>query len=142
MEQQNYSDIINTKYPFALQHPRMSISDRAAQFSAFKALSGYDAEVEEAERLTDMQIELDEDAKECLDLRLQVIQDNVADQPLVRIVYFIPDDKKTGGKYVSITERIKKVDTNTKTVQMTTGLVIPVKDIYKLEGDIFAKTEK
>lgn len=55
---------------------------------------------------------------------------------------FIPDDKKTGGKYVSITERIKKVDTNTKTVQMITGLVIPVKDIYKLEGDIFAKTEK
>ena len=140
MEERNYKDIINVKYPFTLHHMRMSMSDRAAQFSAFKALSGYDEEIEDATKITDAQIELDENAKESLDIRLQVIQENIADKPLVRIVYFIPDNKKAGGEYKSLTERIKKIDKNVKTIQTVTGLIIPIRDICKLEGELFEQT--
>lgn len=140
MEERNYKDIINIKYPFTLHHARMSMSNRAAQFAAFKALSGYDEEIEEATRLTDAQIELDENAKESLDIRLQVIQENITDKPLVRIVYFVPDNKKTGGKYKSLKERIKKIDKNMKTIQTVTNLIIPIKDICKLEGELFEQT--
>lgn len=139
----DYDDIINIKYPFQLKHPRMGVLERAAQFSAFKALSGYDAEIEETARLTDIQADLDASAMEILDIKLRIIKEKIynSDHPLVQIVYFIPDAKKAGGEYVSVSVRIKKIDDISKTIQTTTGLNILIKDIHELDGEIFSHLE-
>ena len=134
-----YSDIINTDYPFLLKHPRMSMENRAAQFSAFKALSGHDEEIAEAERLTENRVELDEYTKEILSKKIQFIIEKLHnyEQPLVKIVYFKPDDKKSGGAYITIREKIKRIDEVFKTVQTTNGLLISTEDIYVIDGEIF-----
>lgn len=144
MNPNDYADIINTKYPFKLKHPRMSAIDRAAQFSAFRALSGYDAEIEETARLTDRQADLDDSAVEILDTKLQAIKEKIynSDHPLVQIVYFVPDTKKTGGAYVRVSAKIKKIDEVSKSIQTTTGLNILIQDIYELEGEIFEHLER
>ena len=135
----DYSDIINIKYPFDLKHPRMSKSKLAAQFSAFKALSGYDAEIEEVARLTDSQINLDESAVEILNNKLRFLKEKIynSDQPFVQIVYFISDQKKDGGEYVNVSANIYKIDDVAKTMQTTTGISIPIENIYSLNGEIF-----
>lgn len=139
VDPKNYDDIINIDYPFDLKHTRMRMRDRASQFSAFKALSGYDAEIKETARITDMKIHLDETAKGILDTKLQIIKEKIynSDQPLVQIVYFIPDKKKAGGEYVSIRARIKRIDEISKSIQTVTGLNISINDVYELESDIF-----
>lgn len=136
-KREDYEDIINMEYPFKLKHERMSISNRAAQFLAFKALSGYDAEISEAARETCKQAELDENTKSLLDAKLKAVKEKIAEHPLVKIRYFISDDKKAGGQYAEISARIKKVDEYTKTVITENGLRIRIEDIYNLEGEIF-----
>lgn len=129
----NYDDIIDTEYPFKLRHVRMSTSDRAAQFSAFQALSGFEAAIQETARSTDEQVELDESLKEALDTKLRYIRKKSYAQPLIQIVYFVPDAKKDGGKYMTVWERVKRIDEHTRFVQTVSGLNIPIKDIYELE---------
>ena len=134
-----YKDIIDMKYPFNLLHPRMSTSERAAQFSAFKALLGFDEEINEAMRTTDLKMTLNDLESRMIDIKLQTIKNKIynLEQPLVQIVYFISDVKKEGGKYVQVSEKIKKIDEVNKTVQTTTNMIIPIQDIYKIEGDLF-----
>ncbi|MDO4326898.1 MAG: hypothetical protein Q4E24_12825 [bacterium] len=136
---QNYNDIISIKYPFALEHPRMSMGNRAAQFSAFKALSGYNEEIDETARLTDAQFDLDESVLEGLDARLQFIKEKISlsEEPLIQIVYFIPDKNKPGGKYMNISTKVKKIDETSKSILTATGLNIPIKNICKIEGEFF-----
>lgn len=141
MKSDNYDDIINTKYPFVLKYPRMSIRDRAAQFSAFKSLSGYDAEIEETARITDSKIELDECSKNDLNSKIQILKEKISDQPLVRILYFVPDAKKDGGTYVSMTANIKKIDKYSKTIITVDDLSISIDDIYQLDGELFEQTK-
>ena len=129
----NYDDIIDTEYPFKLRHVRMSTSDRAAQFSAFQALSGFEAAIQETARSTDEQVELDESLKEALDTKLRYIRKKSYAQPLIQIVYFVPDAKKDGGKYMTVWEIVKRIDEHTRFVQTVSGLNIPIKDIYELE---------
>jgi len=128
----NYDDIIDTEYPFELKHVRMSASDRAAQFSAFQALSGFEAMIHETARSTDEQVELDESLKDILNARLKRTEE-ASEQPLIQIVYFMPDAEKNGGKYVTVLERVKKIDEYTKSVQTVSGLNIPIKDIYEFK---------
>lgn len=141
MKSDNYDDIINTKYPFLLKYPRMSIRDRAAQFSAFKSLSGYDAEIEEIARITDSKIELDECSKNDLNSKIQILKEKISDQPLVRILYFVPDAKKDGGTYVSMTANRKKIDKYSKTIITVDDLSISIDDIYQLDGELFEQTK-
>lgn len=129
----NYDDIINTEYPFELKHMRMSINDRAAQFSAFQALSGFQAEIQEAARSTDEQVELDESHKDVLNATLKCIRQKVSELPLTKIVYFEPDAKKKGGKYMTALERVKRIDRYAQSIQTVSGLNIPIKNIYELE---------
>ena len=106
----NYSDIINLSRPVS-KRPRMSLEQRSAQFAPFAALTGYEGQVKETARLTDKRIELNEELKEILDLKIQLIQEKIKEQPDVTITYFIPDDKKQGGKYKTVTNSVKKIDT-------------------------------
>lgn len=105
-----YSDIIDLPHHEPKTRMRMPRSNRAASFSPFAALSGYDDTVKETARLTDARMVLDEDAKIALNERLQIAMEQLADQPIITITYFVADSRKAGGAYVKHTGVIKKID--------------------------------
>ena len=94
----NYSDIINLSRPVS-KRPRMTLEQRSAQFAPFAALTGYEGQVKETARLTNKKIEINEELKEILNQKIQLIQKKIKEQPQIEITYFIPDSKKDGGKY-------------------------------------------
>ena len=108
-----YPDIIDLPHHQSPTRPHMSLYDRAAQFASYKALSGYEDMVSEEARETDTQLELSEEAVDTLNRTLNIILDSIdsGEHPEVSITYFVPDKKKTGGKYVTVREKIKAVDT-------------------------------
>ena len=112
-----YQDIIDLPHHVSETRPPMPMSDRAAQFSPFAALTGYDEAIGETARLTDRRRELDENELEALNRQLQSILDQPEDSRKVSVTYFRPDGKKTGGAYVTVTDRLKKID-------MDAGLLI------------------
>ena len=95
----NYDDIINLKRPIS-KHPKMSLYQRSAQFAPFAALTGYEGQVKETARLTDKRIELDEEIKVMLDMKIQVIQEMLSNNPALEITYFIPDNVKLSSKSI------------------------------------------
>ena len=105
-----YDDIINLPHYISQKRPQMSMLDRAAQFSPFAALTGYDAAIKETGRLTDERIELEEEALTILNMKYQMLMDALPDNPEVTITYFVPDERKEGGSYVSKTGVVKKLN--------------------------------
>mgnify|MGYP003289619553 CR=1 FL=1 len=105
-----YDDIINLPHHISATRPQMSMHDRAAQFSPFAALTGYDDAVEETARLTDEQYELSEDARNRLDEQLKLIADRIDEQPEIEITYFVPDEKKNGGAYFTFKGNLRRID--------------------------------
>jgi hypothetical protein len=132
-----YDDIFNLPHHVSTTHPRMSAIDRAAQFSPFAALTGYDAAVKETARLTDERIELDESTKDALNDRLQIIAERLKEHPEIGITYFQPDAKKNGGAYITAAGTVKKIDEYERVVVMTDGMVIPIDEIISIDGQIF-----
>ena len=120
----------------------MSNYDRAAQFAPFAALTGYDDAVKETARLTDKKVELDEYSKDALNERLNMIQDAIDEQPEVSITYFLLDKKKSGGAYVTATDRVKKIDEYENIVLLQDGTKIPIDDIAEIVGEVFGALEK
>ena len=102
----DYGDILEADRPISIGRAPMTRADRAAQFSPFAALTGYEAAVQETARYTDLQIELDENAKELLDSRLR----QLCRGDSVTVTWFRPDDRKSGGAYVTVTGRFLRVD--------------------------------
>lgn len=96
-----YDEIINLPHHVSKTRPQMPMSDRAAQFAPFAALTGYDSAIKETGRLTDERIELDEEALTALDMKYQLLMDALNEAPKVTITYFQPDERKAGGKYAS-----------------------------------------
>lgn len=115
----------------------MSIYDRAAQFAPFAALTGHGEAIRETARLTDEKLQLDEQEKSLLDERLRMVQEMLAKHPEITVTYFRPDQKKSGGEYISVTGWVKKIDGCHKLLSMSDGLQIPLDDIFKMEGAIF-----
>ena len=132
----NYDDIINLKRPIS-KHPKMSLYQRSAQFAPFAALTGYEGQVKETARLTDRRIELDEEMKLILDLIIQVIKEMLSDNPEVEITYFIPDTRKDGGKYETIINNVKKIDSYNEHIIMQNNLKIEIKEIININSNIF-----
>lgn len=132
-----YDDIINLPHHVSKNRPHMSMIDRAAQFSPFAALTGYEDAVRETERLTEQKISLNETEINLLNDKLNFIQENIKSQPTVSITFFVPDSRKNGGSYSTVIGTVKRLDTYEKTVIMTDGNVIPVEDILKIESEIF-----
>lgn len=132
-----YDDIINLPHPTSAKHPRMPISDRAAIFSPFAALTGHGDAIRETARLTDRKMELDEDAKAVLDLKQQILADKIDERPEVSVVWFRPDEKKDGGQYVTTTGQLKKVDDIERVLRLTDGTTIPLDDVLELRSDCF-----
>lgn len=132
-----YDDILHLPHHVSEKHPSMSRLDRAAQFSPFAALTGYEAAVEETARLTDRRIELDEGEKEAIDHRLMLLQERLPEPTEVTITYFVPDKKKTGGAYVSVSGTVKKIDDYERMVILRDGTNIPIDDILHINGELF-----
>lgn len=132
-----YDDIINLPHHTSPKRPRMSMIDRAAQFSPFAALTGYDAAIKETGRLTDQRIELTEDSRAVLDRKQQLLVDNLANHPEVSVTYFVPDERKVGGAYVTVTGRVKKVDDYQRLLILTDGTKIPLDEILDMESGLF-----
>lgn len=133
-----YDDIINLPHPTPRKHPRMSLYDRAAQFSPFAALTGHEAAVKETARLTDERIILDEDAKMRLDAKLQFIKENIGAEIEVTFTYFVPDERKSGGEYISHTGIVKRIDEYKHSVIMKDRAIISVDDIIEIESELFS----
>ncbi|MFT3952715.1 MAG: hypothetical protein QM689_12385 [Oscillospiraceae bacterium] len=133
----NYEDIIKLPRHISATRQRMSLRDRAAQFSPFAALAGYDAEVKETARLTDEKLALNEYKAAQIDTCLQMLIDNAAERPTVSITFFKPDEKKSGGAYVTVSDHFRRIDESDYTVVLTSGMKIPIADIYAMDGDIF-----
>ena len=132
-ETHRYDDIIHLSRPVSRKRSPMSNFDRAAQFSPFAALTGYDAVIAETCRLTDIQIELDEGGKALLDEKLQLIQAHLAENPEVKLTVFCPDSRKTCGAYEEITGNVKKIDPVARILVLTSGAVIPIDRLYGIE---------
>lgn len=129
-----YDDIIHLPRPLSKTRPPMAMIDRAAQFSPFAALTGHEAAIKETERLTDDRVELDEYMKEVLNNKLQILIDQLKEQPQVSITYFQPDKKKNGGAYITTNGRIKKIDEYEGIILMIDGKVIPINEIIEMES--------
>jgi len=129
----DYADIINMPHHVSAKRPQMSMADRAAQFSPFAALTGYDAAIKETGRLTDEKIELEEDALLALDEKLRQIVDSPENCENVDITYFKADATKDGGAYITATGRIKKLDDYQRLIVLDDGKVIPMDDVLSIE---------
>ena len=128
-----YDDIINLSPPVSKKHPRMSLENRAAQFSPFAALTGHNEAIKETERLTDRKIELEEDAINDINRTLLWLKDNITAQPEAIVTYFVPDYKKSGGKYVTATVNIKKIDEFCNCIITTDNIKIAIHNILSIK---------
>ena len=132
-----YDEIMGLPHHVSRTRPQMPMSDRAAQFAPFAALTGYDSAIKETGRLTDEKIELDEEALTTLDMKYQFLMDALDDEPEVTITYFQPDERKTGGKYVSATGAVKKVDDFERRIIMQDRTKIPMDAVLSIDGELF-----
>lgn len=127
-----YDDIIHLPHHVSSTRPHMSMMDRAAQFSPFAALVGYDAAVKETARLTDQKIELDDCAKEGINDKIQLITEHLGEDFEVVITYFQPDSRKAGGAYVDAAGLVKKVDEYERLILFRDGKKIPIDNVLDI----------
>lgn len=128
----NYDDIIDMPHHISLNRGRMSNVDRAAQFSSFAALTGYEEQIEETARLTDGKLQLSAEEIESLNSNMNYLMDNIALCPEAEIIYFVPDERKEGGKYVTLKINVKKTDPVHRTITDTQNNVLNMDHIYRI----------
>ena len=132
-----YDDIINLPHHVSPTRPQMPMADRAAQFSPFAALTGYDDEIKETARLTDDMIEMNEEALNMLNMKFQMLIDRLNDKPKVTFTYFQPDERKDGGAFLTIEEVVKKVDVFERIVILQDGTKLQMDNVLDIDGKIF-----
>lgn len=130
-----YEDIINLPHHQSKTRPHMPLRDRAAQFSPFQALTGYGEAVNEAARLTDRKEELPSDVMEELNRKLTLLQQNRKECPKITLTYFVPDEKKEGGAYVTEEVQVKSVDEFERVIVLTDQKKIPIENIRDMSGE-------
>ena len=132
-----YDDIIKLSHHISKKHPQMSMEERAAQFAPFAALVGYEDAVEETARITTKRIELNEEEKNALDIKLQMLNEQIHIQiyPNVTIMYFVPDLKKDGGKYIKISGTVKRIDEYKQLIILDDKTEIPISEIISINGE-------
>ena len=127
-----YDDIIALPHPEPRTHPRMSLHDRAVQFSPFAALTGHSAAIAETGRLTDSRITLDESEMARVDAALQRLRELLPQEPVASITYFVPDERKAGGSYQTVTGAVRRIDTVNGVLLLTDRREIPIADIFDI----------
>lgn len=131
-----YDDIIDLPHHVSERHPQMSMYNRAAQFAPFAALTGHNAAIIEAARLTEAEQELSESDAEVLNRKLAYLQ-SLDEKPTISVTYFVPDDKKEGGSYHTATGIVKSVEPDKGVLQFEDGTGIPVIRIKDIDGECF-----
>ena len=132
-----YDDIINLPHHVSKKHPQMSLYMRSAQFAPFAALTGYEDAVKETAREVQERIEIDEELRSILDSKLQIIIENLKFNPEISITYFVPDLKKDGGEYVTVSGIVKKIDMYNQLIYLANNIQIPTNEIIDISGNIF-----
>ena len=131
-----YDDIIHLPHHVSERHPQMSMYNRAAQFAPFAALTGHNAAITEAARLTEAEQELSESDAEVLNRKLAYLH-SLDEKPTISVTYFVPDDKKEGGSYHTATGIVKSVEPDKGVLQFEDGTGIPVIRIKDIDGECF-----
>lgn len=134
---QKYADIIDREHHVSKKRPQMSALSRAAQFSPFAALTGYEDLIQESERETDTRLELDENSKELLDRKLVRLLSRLP-SPAAAFTWFVPDSRKAGGEYVTATGRIVKYDEFGGTITLDDGKIISIESISRIDSSVFS----
>lgn len=128
-----YEGIINLPHHVSNKHPKMTLEARAAQFAPFAALTGYDDEIKETARLTNERIELDDEVKNFLNNKIRIILEQISTRPVITFTYFIPDLQKEGGKYVTVTGIVKKINEYKKMIILEDKTEISIKEIINIQ---------
>ena len=137
MSDGKYDKIIDLPHPTSKRHPRMSVSDRAAQFAPFSALSGYEDAIDETGRLTDGFADMSDDQRNVLDMKQRIIADFIDLSPRISVTYFVADKHKSGGAYRIVEGELSKIDEYEAVLIFSNGFKIKCADIYSIDGDIF-----
>ena len=127
-----YDDIIDLPRPVSKKHPPMPMMKRAAQFLPFAALTGFEGEIAEAARLTETAPELSEDALAALDEQLALLRQRLPDQPEITLTRFVPDEKKTGGHFETLTGHVRRLDEVGRILRLTDGATIDLDTVVEL----------
>ena len=132
-----YEDIINLPHHVSKKRPQMPMSERAAQFSPFSALNGYEAAIKETARRTDKKTELTDDEKSLLDMKQRFLNEIISERPEISVTYFLPDTNKSGGAYVTLNGNLKRFDEIERILIFTDGRKIPIDDISDIDSELF-----
>lgn len=132
-----YDDIIHLPHHVSKTRPQMSMEDRAAQFSPFAALTGYDAAILETGRLTEDKLELGEETQAILDRKQRYLAEIIDTKPEITVTYFVPDEKKSGGAYSTVTGFLKRIDEYERVLMLTDGRKIQLDAIFDIESGEF-----
>ena len=143
-ERHPYEDIIHLPHHQSATRPHMSLYDRAAQFSPFAALTGFDGVIAETGRMTERKIDLSEYERSLLDQKLSLIDDELrkGNHPEIAVVYFVPDPLKAGGAYEEYTGRVRSIDAVEKCVvflaenRRSAGKRIKIDGIAEIRGEL------
>lgn len=128
-----YWDIINLLYQKSSRRPSMPIHHRAAQFAPFAALTSHDGAIKEVARQITDKMELDESSIQQLNEKLQALKKHLHHQPSVRITYFQPDETKSGGSYVTLNGKVRRIDEAHQMLVMSQGISIPLSNLLDIE---------
>ena len=141
MNMKDYSKIINLPHHQSATRKRMSNYDRAAQFAPFAALTGHDEAIKETARLTDDYMEMGEDRLGELSAKIQLLIDKLSEQPEITVVYFVPDERKSGGSYAEKTGIVRIIDEYERKLVFYDGDKILIDRVADFKGEIFSQLE-
>lgn len=141
MNMKDYSKIINLPHHQSATRKRMSNYDRAAQFAPFAALTGHDEAIKETARLTDDCIEMGEDRLGELSAKIQLLIDKLSEQPEITVVYFVPDERKSGGSYAEKTGIVRIIDEYERKLVFYDSDKILIDRVTDFKGEIFSQLE-
>lgn len=125
-----YDDIINLEYPYPTEREKMSLDERAAQFSPFAALTGYERVIKEESRDVERKIQISEEEKEAINKSLNKWREDLSAE--LEVTYFIPDKVKDGGEYITKRTKVKKIDEEKKILFLSCGENISFDDIKEI----------
>lgn len=141
MNMKDYNKIINLPHHQSATRKRMSNYDRAAQFAPFAALTGHDEAIKETARLTDDYIEMGEDRLGELSAKIQLLIDKLSEQPEITVVYFVPDERKSGGSYAEKTGVVRIIDEYERKLVFYDSDKILIDRVADFKGEIFSQLE-
>lgn len=131
-DEHKYDDMIDMSHHVSAKHPQMPLADRAAQFSPFAALTGYEAAIAETARVTEDRVNLSDNSREALDRKLQLLRERLQEKPVVEITYFVPDERKQGGSYETIAGVVKKIDVYGHRIVLENGVSVEIGEIVDI----------